>query len=117
MLKPIELNNITEEHILGNWRVQSKILNRSDPESPFATAEEHHFLKDSIYKTLNGEDLLGKWVLFLETDIIKSPLLKFTLKNQAVNTIITLLLYTDDKEHAQLTIYFDTGLELVLLKN
>lgn len=116
MLRPVNLKDIKPDHLIGCWRVQCQVLSKSDPDSLFVSAKEHTFLENGIYALLNGKETLGTWNLTTEDELIKNPLLEFIVNDHKEKAIITLLLYSEDKKFAQLTIYLSTGLELVLLK-
>lgn len=117
-MQAIELKNIDIDHLLGNWRVQSRILSKSDPNHIFATAQSHHFQENGIYKIMDTIEVPGKWSISNKDSILRTPLIQFTLPDHgAINGIITRLLYSADRRNAQLTIYLSTGLELVLIKN
>lgn len=75
--------------------------------------------KDS-FTLQNGEEVKGKLTLARETKIIYNPQLKFYNNNEVIaNAIITRLTHEEvmGKEIHKLTLYFSTGLELVLHKN
>jgi hypothetical protein len=117
-MQAIELKNIDIEHLLGNWRVQSRILSKSDPAHIFATAQFHHFHENGIYKIRDTVEVPGKWSISNKDSILRTPLIQFTLPDHGTtNGIITRLICSADRKTAQLTIYLSTGLELVLIKN
>lgn len=112
----VDFNRITEEHIKGDWHVQSRIISRSDPSSIFARAHKHQFTNEN-YKARNGEERTGKWNIVRDKELLTRPYIHFEVEKVPVKALITKLLYSKDQKNAQLTIYFSTGLELVLLKN
>ena len=112
----MDFKELKPDHLLGRWRVQSRILSKSDPYSVFAKAEHHHFLNGGAYKITNGIESNGQWNLSPTAELIRNPLLRFTVNNEITNAIITRLLFSEDSQEAQLTIYLSTGLELVLTR-
>lgn len=117
-MQAIELRNIETDHLLGNWRVQSRIISRSDPAHIFATAESHHLHENGFYKIRDSIEIPGKWSINNKDSILRNPLIQFTLPDHGtINGIITKFICSADRRNAQLTIYLSTGLELVLLKN
>lgn len=113
----IDFNEISDEHLEGEWRVQNRVLSRSDVKSIFATAERHVFLKDGVLKLDGGTEKTGSWSIKRNDDLVKRPYLTFELGDEKAEALITRLSYTPDKSRHQLNIYFSTGLELVLLKD
>lgn len=116
-MKPVEFKEIKPEYLLGTWKVRSRILSRSDPDSIFALAREHHFLTNGTYKISHESEEEGQWEITTAADIIRNPLIKFRLNNEITNAIITRLLCIEDCIGAELTIYMSSGLELNLIKN
>lgn len=116
-MNPVGLKEIESSHILGSWRVQSRIYSQSDRNSPLALATEHNFRREGVYRLYIKGDKFGGWDLTMESGVIENPMLTLTVDGSETQAIITRLLYSDNTRHAQLTIYLSTGLELVLLKN
>jgi len=112
----IDFNEITDEHIEGEWRVHSRAFNQSDLKSVFATADNHEFLKGGLLRINNYEHGTGRWSIKRNDDLVKRPYLSFEIDGEKADALITRLSYTPDKKRSQLNIYFSTGLELVLFR-
>ncbi|RYY90817.1 MAG: hypothetical protein EOO15_00980 [Chitinophagaceae bacterium] len=113
----IDLNLITEEHICGTWEVFSKTLNGSMA-NVFADIRRID-IQPGHYRSVNGRERTGEWSVFREKDIIYNPQLKFFVEGEQVgNAIVTRLMLERAMvgEVHKLTLYFNTGLELVLHK-
>ncbi len=113
----IDFNDISDEHLEGEWRVHTRAFSRSDVESVFAKAEKHHFLKDGVLKLDSAGKSSGRWSIKRNDDLVKRPYLAFEVGEEKAEALITRLSYTPDKSRSQLNIYFSTGLELVLFKD
>jgi hypothetical protein len=113
----IDFNDISDEHLEGEWRVHNRTLSRNDVKSVFADAEKHEFLKDGVLKLDSGAEKTGSWSIRRNDDLVKRPYLVFELDGEKAEALITRLSYTPDRTRSQLNIYFSTGLELVLLKD
>ena len=77
-----------------------------------------HIEKEN-YQTINGKIRNGKFMIFREKELIYNPQVKFSEpKIVDSNAIITRLFIdeTPDIKKYNLTIYFTTGLELILQK-
>lgn len=115
----IDLNKITPSHLIGKWSVFSRSSSKPLANDHFSKIEVLSLSNDS-FSCKNGTSITGKLTLARETKIIYNPQLKFFNNSQLIgNAIITRL--TEDriegKEIHKLTLYFTTGLELVLQKN
>jgi hypothetical protein len=116
-MKPVDFKEIKPEYLLGTWNVRERILSRSDPNSIYALANQHHFLPNGTYKVSHDAEVTGQWEVTAPADLIRNPLIRFNLNNEFTNAIITRLLCIDDCIGAELTIYMSSGLELILSKN
>jgi hypothetical protein len=112
----IDLNEITEEHVRGNWQVQSRVVNTDSEANLFADVRIIEIQPD-YYRSLNGKERRGQWKVMREEEIIYNPQLKFFIEGVEVgNALITRLRYEKEEltEVYKLTLYFNTGLELIL---
>lgn len=118
-MENFNLNSITEEHIAGKWAVIERAIPDSSEKTAFSTID-HLEIENGLFKYVNGKKVKGKLDLVHETDIIYNPQLLFYMKeNKVENAMITRLYSENDgkQETYFLTLYFTTGLELVLQKN
>ncbi len=114
----IDLNSIDAEHLKGTWEVKNRHLNNNAAQNVFADIRLIE-IDGTKYKSVNGKERRGEWLMIKEQEIIYNPQLKFFLDNQQVgNAIITRLLSDkdDNGEVYKLTLYFSNGLELILHK-
>ncbi|HYH15237.1 MAG TPA: hypothetical protein VD794_08455 [Flavisolibacter sp.] len=114
----IDLNAITENDVRGKWEVKERFINSNSENTVFADVRIIEIQPDH-YRSINGKERKGKWTVLREAEIIYNPQLKFYIEGQEVgNAIITRLRYDpfDNGNLYKLTLYFDTGLELVLHK-
>lgn len=115
----IDLNTITVGHVIGKWRVESRVVSRGSNNNLFSHAKTME-LDNSSYKAKNGLEYKGEWHVVREKELIYNPQLKFFMDSiQAGNAIITKFLQIDegDNKTELLTLYFSDGLELVLKKD
>jgi hypothetical protein len=74
-------------------------------------------LKTDSYTSVNGKQRTGRWLVTRASSIIYNPQLKFFIDETEVGKAIITRLYTEIDEESNtfnLTLYFNTGLELVL---
>ncbi|GAA4341988.1 hypothetical protein [Flaviaesturariibacter amylovorans] len=113
----IDLNSITEEHVCGHWEVFSRALGGTAA-SVFSDIRIIE-IRPGHYRSVNGKERTGEWQVVREDRIIYNPQLKFFIDGQQVgNAIITRLLSERSAGGCvhKLTLYFSTGLELLLHK-
>lgn len=113
----IDLNDITEDHLCGKWEVHSRAINGTAI-NVFADIREME-IRPGYYRSVNGKERNGEWKVIREDRIIYNPQLKFFIAGEQVgNAIITRLLSERNfnGEVYKLTLYFNTGLELLLHK-
>ncbi|RYZ20634.1 MAG: hypothetical protein EOO16_16025 [Chitinophagaceae bacterium] len=114
----IDLNAITEEHVRGNWEVASRVVNPESQQSLFADVRIIEIQPDH-YRSVNGKERKGMWQVVREEEIIYNPQLKFFIDGVEVGNAIITRLRFDQAENGnvyKLTLYFHTGLELMLQK-
>lgn len=114
----LDLNAITAEDLLGKWVVSERFEGHSQAEEIFARSTDLILMANDKLKTINDETISGKWHLFRETEIIYNPQLRFSFNktDQDFKAMITRLseAEADDEITRTLTLYFTSGLELVL---
>ena len=112
----IDLSAITEEHIRGNWEVQSRVVNSASEDNLFSDVRIIE-IQPGHYRSVNGRERTGQWKVLREEEIIYNPQLKFFIEGKEVgNCIITRLRFeqAENGDVYKLTLYFHTGLELLL---
>lgn len=115
----IDLNAITEEHVRGKWDVLSRNVNPQSHQNLFSDVRIIEIQPD-YYRSVNGKERRGQWQVVREEEIIYNPQLKFFIDgNEVGNAIITRLRCdrADNGDVYKLTLYFHTGLELMLQKH
>lgn len=116
-MKNIDLSVITSDHVVGDWEVDYRSL--SSGKTDVFTDIRLIIMKNEFYQLVNGKTIKGQWEVFRENEIIYNPQLKFFKEGQEIgNAIITRLCEQEigEKKFYRLTLYFASGLELVLKK-
>ncbi|HSI90143.1 MAG TPA: hypothetical protein VK927_03455 [Adhaeribacter sp.] len=110
-----KLDEVTEEHLEGFWRVKSRQMSLNSVGNIFADFKCIRFQKKS-FTARNGKRRKGTWEIIREQEVIYNPQVKFHIgKTVIINSIITNLMEVSSTG-LKLILYFDTGLELVLEK-
>jgi hypothetical protein len=116
----IDLNLVTKEHLTGSWYIETRLNNKPGADDLF---RHNNFLQldaDGNFISRNGTEVLGTWEMKKEYEIIYNPQISFFRDAENVGeAIVTRLLEQTEREEIihRLTLYFSTGLELVLKKN
>ena len=112
----IDLNAIQETDVYGKWEVQERVVNNSSQSNLFVDVRVIE-IEPNLYRSINGKERKGNWTVIREKEVIYNPQLKFFIDGEEVgNAIITRLRYDPiaNGNLYKLTLYFSTGLELVL---
>ena len=115
----IKLDDVSENHLLGVWKVKHRLTNNTNAAQLFARCDCVKFSDKKVFTTItqDGKRKKGTWNIIRETEMIYNPQIKFSLpKKELINSIITNLM-TIDENQSKLILYFDSGLELVLEKD
>ena len=115
----IKLDDVSENHLLGVWKVKHRLTNNTNAGNLFARCDCVKFSEKKAFTTISqdGKRKKGTWRIIREKEMIYNPQVKFELaKKELVNSIITNLMSVDES-HYKLILYFDSGLELVLEKD
>lgn len=113
----ISLDEITEDHLMGVWEVAARV--NSKTVSSYFEHSKRLELTEGSYRAINGKELKGKWVVKREVELIYNPLIEFFIDNEHIDEAIITRLFSDTVDNVnvdRLTIYFSSGLELILIK-
>lgn len=117
----INLNDVNEDHLFGEWKVETRFNIENDTSNIFSKNNRLIFSK-TFYKAINGTQESGAWEIIMKTGIIYNPQLVFYKENILIaKAIITrlMIMQEDIKKYKKdyiLTLYFTNGLELILNK-
>lgn len=113
----ISLHEVNENHLMGTWEVTERINSKA-----IVNLFEHSRkleLNRGSYRVTNGKELKGEWIVKREIELIYNPLIEFFLEDKPIGEAIITRLFSETVGNVsiyRLTIYFSTGLELVLIK-
>jgi hypothetical protein len=117
-MENISLNIISEDHIFGHWEVKDRIVNPQNKHLHFSSISNLE-LKKGVFISYNGKKSTGKFKMVREEEIIYNPQLFFYINKDYTANAITTRLFTETTDKSviyKLTLYFTSGLELVLHK-
>lgn len=116
-MKNVDLKDIDQEIITGHWKVYRRVKN-NDTKDYFSDINILDLGKN-VFRSVNGKITEGQWKVFRENEIVFNPQIKFLQNdNELANAIITRLFEEEfaGQKLQKLTLYFITGLELILQK-
>ncbi|MFC6223849.1 hypothetical protein ACFP2F_11410 [Hymenobacter artigasi] len=115
LLLDINLQHLPDDYLGGEWRVASRVLNRNDPGSPLALAEQLALMPGHLETTPAppGPGQTGNWAV-LRDELMNRPYLNFELPNEATRALVTRMRRSADGLHSQLNLYFASGMEMQL---
>lgn len=114
----IDLKEISKEHICGKWEVLHRYINSGSQGNVFSDIRSIEIDAEQ-YRSVNGKERKGNWDVVRENEVIYNPQLKFFIEGEQVGKAIITRLVTkkqSNNEVYNLTLYFNSGLELILQK-
>lgn len=117
LLYDVNLQLLADEHIGGHWRVASKVLSLADPATLLARATDFDFSAPdrlTIFAAVPDEQQPGAWQV-LRDELLNRPYVALTLAGaEPTRALVTRLRRAPDGSARELTLYFLSGMEMVL---
>ncbi|QJX45473.1 hypothetical protein HMJ29_00380 [Hymenobacter taeanensis] len=113
LLFDVNLQQLPDEYLTGEWTVADRVLNRTDPASALAQATVFR-LQPGLMEIQTPElHNQGSWKV--ERDgLLNRPYLELDLAAEKTRALVTRLRRSADGLHSQLNLYFQSGMELQL---
>ncbi len=117
LLYDLNLQLLADEHVVGHWRVVSRVLSQTDASSLLARMTDFDLASPdrlTVFVTAPDEQQPGTWQV-LRDDLLNRPYLALVLAGaEPTRALVTRLRRAPDGRAAQLTLYFLSGMEVVL---
>ena len=117
LLYDVNLQFLADEHVAGQWHVRSRELSRADPGALLSRAVSFDFSAPdrlTIFAVAPDEQQPGVWQV-LRDELLNRPYLALTLAGaDPTRALVTRLRRAPNGGTRQLTLYFLSGMELVL---
>lgn len=117
LLYDVNLQLITDEDLVGQWRVLSRMLSQNDPGALLARATSFDLRAPdrlTIFAAAPDEQQPGTWQM-LRDDLLNRPYVALTLAGaDPTRALVTRLRRAPTGPARQLTLYFLSGMELTL---
>lgn len=115
LLFDINLQQLPDEYLTGEWRVADRVLNHSDPGSTLAQAT-HFFLQPGVMRVqapTQQDD--GHWTVQRDS-LLNRPYLEMQFTQEETRALVTRLRRSPDGAKSQLNLYFQSGMEMQLTR-
>jgi hypothetical protein len=114
-LLDVNLLQMPDAYLTGNWRVASRVLNQTDPDSALAQANRMVLSEGQVQVQTNEpyQNATGSWAV-LRDELLSRPYLALNLLADDTRALITRLRRSPDGERSLLDLYFASGMEMKL---
>ncbi|TGE27987.1 hypothetical protein [Hymenobacter metallicola] len=113
ILFDVNLQQLPDEYLTGEWCVSDRVLNRSNPDSTLAQATRLLLQPGTLQVHAPTQQDNGHWSV--ERDgLLNRPYLELQLLQEETRALITRLRRSADGLQSQLNLYFQSGMELQL---
>ncbi|WP_460676016.1 hypothetical protein [Hymenobacter coalescens] len=115
LLFDINLQQLPDDFLTGEWRVADRVLNQTDPHSPLALATHMRLQAGQLQlQAANAEVRSGQWTVQRDA-LLQRPYLEIQVaQEQSTRALITRLRRSADGRQSQLNLYFLSGMEVLL---
>lgn len=115
VLFDINLLEMPDDYLTGEWCVADRVLNRNNPDSPLAQATRFTLQPGSLQVHAPGTENSGKWSMERD-NLLNRPYLELQLLQEETRALITRLRRSTDGLQSQLILYFQSGMEIQLAR-
>jgi hypothetical protein len=111
----VNLQQLPDEYLTGEWCVANRVLNRVDPASSLAQATHLSLQPGTVQVHTPAQQDSGHWHVQRD-DLLSRPYLELRLLEEETRALITRLRRSADGLQSQLSLYFQSGMELQLAR-
>ena len=90
LLFDINLQQLPDEYLAGEWHVADRVLNRTDPHSSLARAERFQLQPGQLKMAVEGQEEHGRWRVQRD-DVLRRPYLELEVAEEQTRALITRL--------------------------
>lgn len=113
VLFDVNLQELPDEFLRGNWRVADRVLNHTDPSSMLAQAELFALQPGTVEVKALGRQDTGHWLIQRDA-LLNRPYLELHLGKEKTRALVTRLRRSRSGAESQLNLYFQSGMEMHL---
>lgn len=115
LLFDINLLEMPDDYLNGEWCVADRVLNRNNPDSPLARATKFFLQPGSLRVHEPDTESAGKWSMERDS-LLNRPYLELQVLQEETRALITRLRRSTDGLQSQLVLYFQSGMEIQLAR-
>ena len=115
LLFDINLQEMPDEYLTGEWCVEDRVLNRNNPDSPLARATKFCLQPGKLQVHAPDAENSGQWSMERD-NLLNRPYLEVHLLQEQTRALITRLRRSTDGLQSQLNLYFQSGMEIQLAR-
>ena len=115
ILFDINLQQLPDEYLNGNWRVATRVLNQNDPDSTLAQATHLQLQPGILHIQAPTTQDDGHWTVERDS-LLSRPYLQLQLAREETRALVTRLRRSSDGAQSQLSLYFQSGMEMQLAR-
>lgn len=113
-LLDVNLQQVPDSYLAGTWRVAERILSRASATTPLAQATYLQLHEGYLQIDAAGE-MRGAWSVQRDA-LLSRPYLHLQLPQEETTALVTRLRRAPDGQQSALTLYFQSGMELLLVQ-
>ncbi|MFD2786055.1 hypothetical protein [Hymenobacter rubripertinctus] len=113
VLFDVNLQQLPDEFLTGVWRVADRVLNQTDPTSALARAVQFALQPGQLELSAPGLHDSGRWRVERD-ELLNRPYLELYLGQQQTRALVTRLRRSRSGSESQLSLYFQSGMEMQL---
>jgi hypothetical protein len=115
LLFDINLQEMPDEYLNGEWCVEDRVLNRNNPDSLLARATRFSLQPGKLQVHAPGTENSGRWSMERDS-LLNRPYLEVQLLQEKTRALITRLRRSNNGLQSQLILYFQSGMEIQLAR-
>jgi len=115
-LLDIRFDEITEQHLLGEWVVQQRLIRQELAGTELVKADLHLYQSGGVWQLSNGTQSTGSWQLTRDPNMLNRPYLKYRISDTGWRGLITRFQTNSSGTRALMNLYLSDGTELTLQK-
>lgn len=113
-LRDLNLQQVPDPYFVGSWRVMERILNRADPTSLLAQVTHVYLHEGELRLDAPIASQAGRWQVERD-NLLGRPYLSLEFAQGQIKALVTRLRRSANGKYQTLTLYFQSGLELLLM--
>ncbi|MGY2133904.1 hypothetical protein ACW9KT_16870 [Hymenobacter sp. HD11105] len=115
ILFDINLQQLPDEYLTGDWRVADRVLNQNDPSTALAQATRFQLEPGILRVQAPTQQDNGRWTVERDS-LLSRPYLQLQLTQEETRALVTRLRRSTDGAQSQLSLYFQSGMEMQLAR-